>query len=161
MGLSRFPAVMDAAVEAVLQTAEAMRYVRDAQGDLLWSSLDDIQTGLRRAKVTTYATFAEAAKQPASAEAHMASLGGPPTIAAYQAKAAGVEQAAAAWNAWLAAYLVTLPPSALIAVVIHTNDGIETKHIERRAFIPGALAAPLRASAELAALIEAFEEVGA
>lgn len=161
MGLSRFPAVMDAAVEAVLQTAEAMRYVRDAQGDLMWSSLDDIQTGLRRAKLTTYATFAEAAKQPISAEAHMASLGGPASIADYQAKAVGVEMAAAAWNAWLAGYLVTLPPSALISVVIHAGDGIETKHIERPAFIPGDLAAPLRASAELAALIEAFEEVGA
>ncbi|WP_395541526.1 hypothetical protein, partial [Neotabrizicola sp. sgz301269] len=155
MGLSRFPAVMDAAVAAVLQTAEAMRYVRDAQGDLMWSSLDDIQTGLRRAKQTTYATFAEAAKQPVAAEAHMASLGGPETIADYQVKAAGVEQAAAVWNAWLAGYLVTLPPSVLIGMVVYSTDGIETKHIERPAFIPGALAAPLRASAELAALIAA------
>lgn len=161
MGLSRFPAVMDAAVAAVLQTAEAMRYVRDAQGDLMWSALDDIQTGLRRSKISTYATFAEAAKQPQAAEAHMASLGGPESIAEYQVKAAGVEQAAAAWNAWLAGYLVTLPPSALIGMVVYSTDDIETKHIERPAFIPGALAAPLRASAELAALITAFEEVGA
>lgn len=95
MGLSRFPAVMDAAVEAVLTTTEALRYVRDARGDLLWSSLDAVQDGLRRAKLTTYATFDEAEKQPQAAEAHMASLGGPATIAAYKAKAIAVEMAAA------------------------------------------------------------------
>lgn len=161
MALSRFPAVMDAAVAAVLQTAEAMRHVRDAQGDLMWSSLDDIQTGLRRSKATTYATFAEAAKQPQAAEAHMASLGGPATIADYQSKAMVVEQAATAWNAWLSGFLGSLPSSALISVVVYSTDGIETKHIERPSYIPGALAAPLRASAELAALIDAFEEVGA
>lgn len=161
MALSRFPAMMDAAVEAVLQTAEAMRYVRDARGDLLWSSLDAVQDGLRRAKVTTYATFAEAAKQPAAAEAHMASLGGPATIAAYQAKAVAVEVAAAAWNAWLAGYLATLPTGSLIGMVTNGADGIETRHIEWAAFIPGDLAAPLRASAQLAALIAAFEAVGA
>ncbi len=161
MGLSRFPAVMDAAVEAVLQTAEAMRYVRDARGDLLWASLDAVQDGLRRSKVTTYATFAEAAKQPQSAEAHMASLGGPSTIAAYQAKAVVVEAAAAAWNAWLAGYLATLPTGSLVGMVIRSQDGIDTKHIEWATFIPGDLAAPLRASAQLAALITAFEAVGA
>jgi hypothetical protein len=161
MALSRFPAAMDAAIEAVRQTGDALRYVRDAQGDLMWSSLDDIQTGLRRSKATTYATFAEAAKQPQAAEAHMASLGGPATIADYQAKAIVVEQAAAAWNSWLAAYLVTLPSSVLIGMVVYSTDGIETKHIERPAFIPASSAAPLRASAELAALIDAFEEVGA
>lgn len=161
MALSRFPAVMDAAIYAVLQTAEAMRYVRDARGDLMWSSLDAVQDGLRRAKVTTYATFAEAAKQPAAAEAHMASLGGPATIAAYQAKAVAVETEAAAWNAWLAGYLATLPTGSLIGMVTNGADGIETRHIEWAAFIPGDLAAPLRASAQLAALITAFEAVGA
>lgn len=161
MGLSRFPAAMDAAIDAVRQTGDALRYVRDAQGDLMWSSLDDIQNGLRRAKVTTYATFAEAAKQPLAAEAHMTSLGGPETIADYQAKALVVEQAAAGWNAWLAGFLGSLPSSALISIVIHAHDGIETKHIEQPPFIAATLAAPLRASAELAALIAAFEAVGA
>lgn len=161
MGLSRFPAVMSDAVEAVLTTAEAMRYVRDARGDLLWSSLDDIQDGLRRAKLTTYATFAEAAKQPAAAEAHMASVGGPATIAAYQAKAMAVEVAAAGWNAWLAGYLATLPTGSLIGIVVDARDGVETERIEWAAFIAGDLAAPLRASAQLAALIGAFEAVGA
>lgn len=160
MGLSRFPAVMDAAVEAVLTTTEALRYVRDARGDLLWPSLDAVQDGLRRAKLTTYATFAEAAKQPAAAEAHMASLGGPATIAAYKAKAVAVEMAAAAWNAWLSGYLATLPTGVLIGLAVNSADGIETKHIEWASFIPGDLAAPLRASAQLAALITAFEAVG-
>ena len=161
MGLSRFPIVMDAAVVAVRETAEALRYVRDARGDLMWSSLDAIQDGLRRAKLTTAATFAEAAKQPAAAEAHMASIGGPKSIAAYHAKAVAVEMAAAAWNGWLTGYLATLPNSALISVVVMSYDGIETKHIERPAFIPGDLAEPLRAAGQLVALIEAFEAVGA
>lgn len=161
MGLSRFPTVMQGAVDSILQTADALRYVRDAQGDLPWHYLDSIQNGLRASKVATYATFAEAAKQPQAAESYMASMGGPKTIADYQAKAYGVEVAAAAWNRMLAEFVAALPHSALISVVVQSYDGIETKHLERPGFIATAEAAPLRASPELAALVAAFEAVGA
>ena len=161
MGLSRFPAVMDAAVEAVLKTADAMRHVRDARGDLLWSALDAMQDGLRQSKATTYATFVDATKQPESAEAHLKSLGGPATLADYQDKAVAVELAAASWNHWLQSYLGTLPATTLIGLVVRSDNGVETKHIERGYFIPAELAAPLRACPQLAALINAFEAVGA
>lgn len=161
MGLSRFPSVMQTAVEAILQTADALRFVRDTQGDLPWVYLDAVQNGLRASKVGTYAVLAEAAKQPQSAEAYMASLGGPETLAEFQAKAVQVEIAAAAWNAFLAGFIETLPHSALIAIVVQSYDDIRTKHIEHPGYIPAAEAVAVRTSSTLTDLIAAFEAVGA
>lgn len=159
--LSRFPSVMQSAVDAVISTAEALRYLKTTSGDLPWHVLDRVQDGLRTAKVTTYATFAEATRQPEAAEAYMASMGGPQTLADYQAKAAQIEVAAAAWNAYLAGWVATLPHEELIGVVIVNQGGVETKHVERPAFVPGDIAEPLRESQELADLLIAFESVGA
>lgn len=159
--LSRFPTVMQSAVEAVIKTADALRYVRNTSGDLTWRSIDAIQEGLRESKITTYATFAEAAKQPASSEAYMASMGGPQTLTDYQAKAAGIEIAAHNWNAFLRTWVASIPHEMLIGVVTASVNGIETKHIERPAFVGAEHAMSLRASPELQALIEAFEAVGA
>lgn len=161
MGLSRFPTVMAGAADAVIATAAALRRVRDSAGDLPFRDLDAIQDGLRAAKVSTFAAFAEAAKQPAAAEAFMANMGGPPSLAAYRAAAGAIEVAAAGWNAFLAAWLSGLPRESLIAIVVRSYDGIETKHVERPAFVAAEVAAPLRASAQLAALVAAFESVGA
>ncbi|MBL4929342.1 hypothetical protein [Fuscibacter oryzae] len=152
---------MQQAVDAILQTAESLRFVRDTQGDLPWMYLDAVQNGLRASKVATYAVFAEAPKQLAFAEQHMASIGGPASIAEYQAKAVQVEIAASAWNAFLTGFVEGLPHTALIAIVVQSYDNIQTKHIERPGFIAAAEAAALRAAPELAALIAAFEAVGA
>ena len=159
--LSQFPTAMPAAVTAVLRAAAALRYLRDTAGDMTFRSLDEAQDGLREAKATTFVALAEGGKAPAAAEAFMAGLGGPATLADYTAAAADIEAKAAAWNALLASTLAGLPVEAVIGLVTITTGGIDTKHIERRHFIPAELAAPLRASAELAALITAFEAVGA
>lgn len=159
--LSRFPNVMQSAVEAVLQTADALRHVKNSSGDLTWYALESIQNGLRQSKVTTYATFEEAAKQPANAEAYMAAMGGPQTLADYQEKAMKIEIAAAAWNSYLSRWLEGIPHEMLIGMITINANGISTRHIERPAFIGEVYAQQLRASPELGALVSAFEAVGA
>lgn len=161
MALSRFSSVMPAAVEAVLSVTQALRYVRDTSGDLTLRSLDDVQNGLQVAKATTFAALSEGAIAPAAAEAFMAGLGGPATLAAYQAAAMDIEGKASAWNGLLAGVLTGLSGPDLIALVTRDVGGIETRHIEYVAFIPAATAGQLRTSQELAELIAAFEAVGA
>lgn len=161
MALSQFPSVMPAAVSAVLRAASALRYVRDTSGDLPFRSLNDVQDALREAKTTTFAALSEGAKAPIAAEAFMAGLGGPSSLADYQASAMNIEAKASAWNALMASTIHSLPVDAVIGMVTLAMDGIETKHIEYRSFIPATYAEPIRSSQQLADLIAAFEAVGA
>lgn len=158
MALSRFPTVMPQNVEAVLRAASAIRHVRLATGDLLFRDLDAVQAGLEQAKITFVAALTEAQKAPEAAQAFMASVNGPVTLAQYQQGAVTIETAAAAWNARLAATLASLTSADLITLV--TRPDSQTKHIERSAFIPAVVADPLRQSAELGALLASFEAVG-
>lgn len=161
MPLSQFPTAMPAAVTAVLSVAAALRHIRDASGDLTLHAINAAQDGLRHAKATTLGALSEGAKAPEAAEAFMAGLGGPATLAEYNAAAVEIEAKAAAWNARVAACLASLPVDAVIGMVVVDRDGIITRHIEHKSFIPADYADPLRHSDELAALIAAFEAVGA
>ncbi|RAP39424.1 hypothetical protein BYZ73_20640 [Rhodovulum viride] len=161
MALSQFPTVMPQAVSAILGAATALRYLRETSGDLTWYSVEAVQTALRSAKASTLAAIAEAQKAPAAAEAFMAGIGGPTALPDLIALADEIEAAASAWNDALTAWVSGLPASDLIRVVTIATDGILTRHIERPAFVPAARAAALRARPELAALIGAFDAVGA
>ncbi|AVO36589.1 hypothetical protein [Pukyongiella litopenaei] len=159
--LSQFPRVMDRCVRAVIVAAEALRRVRDGTGDLSIRDLHAIQQGLRSSKYQTYQVLTEAAKAVPAAEAYMASVNGPATIAAFQAQAVVLETAAAAWNARLDAMIATLTGPEVIGLVVRNFDGVQTKDLTFASVIPETKAAPLRASTELAALIAEFEVVGA
>lgn len=161
MGLSRFSSVMTRAVEAVLATAAALRYVRDTQGDLPWWALDRVQDGLAEAKVSCIEALVEGQRQPASSETFMASLGGPATLGDFQSKIAACEAAAAAWNASLGQLLASLTATEVIALVRRGQGNMGTSHIERVSYLAQDRADTLRQSAQLAALIAAFEAVGA
>ena len=116
---------------------------------------------MREAKATTLNALSEGAKAPEAAELFMAGLGGPATLAEYHAAAVDIESKAAAWNARVAICLAGLPVNAVIGMVVVDRDGIITRHIEHKSFIPAEHADPLRKSDELASLIAAFEAVGA
>lgn len=161
MTLSRFSSVMPRAVEAVLTTATALRHVRDTQGDLPWWALDRVQDGLAQSKASCVEALIEGQRQPATSEAFMASLGGPPTLADFQAKIAACEVAAVAWNKALAVLLASLDATEVIALVRRGEGSMGSSHIERVAFLAQSRADVLRQSDEMAALIAAFEAVGA
>lgn len=161
MALSRFPKAFDDAADAVLQLADAARYVRDTSGDLRFEAIDRIQMNLRKANVAAGAAMVEAAKAPADAETFMQSMGGPQTLAAFQATAVDLEAKAAAWNATLSAWLNGLSASNFAQLGIRDQNGVQTKHIMAVNMCDEAAAAPLRTSQELADLITVLESVGA
>jgi hypothetical protein len=162
MALSTFPTDMSAAAGAVLASAEKFRAIQSQGGDLTWRLLEDAQNSLRSAKLTTIKALTEGMKAPQASEAFMAGMGGPVTLVEFQQALGAVEIAASAWNDNLVTFLAGLSASDLIGM--QSQDAgfpTETRHIVRPAFIPGATAAPLRQSRELANLIAAFETVGA
>lgn len=161
MPLSRFPSVMPRAAEAVLSAAAALRYVRDSGGDLPWHALHRVQDGLAQAKAACLEALAEGQKQPASADAFMAAMGGPATLTDFAARMAEVEAAASAWNGTLSALLADLSAAEVVALIRRGEGMAATRHIEFVPYLTGARADALRQSQALAALIAAFEAVGA
>lgn len=157
MALSTFATAFDRAAADLITLTQAAVYVRDSSGDLTYLALDHLQNGLRAAKVSALAALVESQKQPVAAEAQMAAVGGPANIAAYQAALADIEVKAAAWNAALSSALVTIPAADLVGVAIYAQDGIETKHIQFKHFIPAAIADPLRQTQALTDLASALE----
>lgn len=161
MGLSQFPAAMDRLIGAVRATRTALQDVRDATGALSFRDLGRVQAGLRASKIAGIAVVTEGAASPAAAEAHMASLGGPATMAEFQATMADVEAKAATWNVALEAALAGLSNAELITLAFDTRNGVSTRAIEFKQEIPALKAAPLRQSAEIADLLDAFDAAGA
>lgn len=164
MSIWAFTGPMDRAAVAVERALAVLRHIHTARGDLPYRDLDMAQEALREAKVASLAilTRAATATNVAAAEAHMASLGGPATMAEFTARVTVIEGKSASWNTALAACLAGLGSAGLPVMVTRTVDGISTQHIERPHAIPGVLADPLRTSTELAELAAAFfEAVGA
>ncbi|MBL3569931.1 hypothetical protein BV509_01100 [Rhodovulum sulfidophilum] len=161
MALSRFPAVMPRAAEAVIAAADALRYIRDTSGDLRLREIDGAIEALRTAKLACLAALAEGQKQPAAAEAFMASLGGPETLADFGAALVQIDAAATAWNDSWAAWLGTLAVSDLIQPATMIREGVDTRYIARIEAVSDATAAPLRQAQALDDLIAALEATGA
>lgn len=159
--LAIFPAALTECAASVLALAAALRHVAGARGDLVWSDVDAVQNGLRRAKIATIQALAEAAKRPADAEAYMRSMGGPESLAAFQAAAAEIEARAAQWNRRLAEALAGLTADEAVRMVTHDAGGITTRHVQHVHYLPARLAEPLRGSTELAELIAAIAAFGA
>lgn len=162
MPLTTFPADMNAAVTAVLYSANAFRAIMTQSGDLTWRMLEDAQNSLHTSKTACITAIASASLATTAAEAYMASINGPESIAAFQTSMAAVETAASAWNTALYAFLISLPSTELIGLYTR-NTGLpnETKYIGRPAFIPAEYANALRALPALSGLVAAFEAVGA
>ncbi|WP_444452049.1 hypothetical protein ACTTAI_13405 [Rhodobacter capsulatus] len=161
MALSQFPVVMPRAVSAIVAAAASLRYLRDTSGDLTWIALEMAQDSLRPAYEASIEALAEGAKAPEASEAFMSSLGGPATLDAFGDALQGFVVATDAWRVYLAGYLSGLPQSCLVGLVYRPLGQSGTWHIERPGYIPAEHAAALRGAPELAALIVAFEAVGA
>ncbi|GAA0309167.1 hypothetical protein [Rhodovulum strictum] len=161
MTLSKFPAVMPQAAAAVIEAAEALRYIQSSTGDLRLRDIDRANDAMRAAKSLCLSALAEGQKQPAASAAFMASIGGPSSLAVFAGHLAQIDAAATAWNDAWSAWLDTLEVSELIQPATLDRDGIETRYIARTEVIGDAKAAPLRGSQALADLVAALAAVGA
>ena len=161
MPLSQFPAAMNAAVPAILAASESLRYIRDTTGDLTWRSINAMQSDFRTAKTACLLAIAEANKSPASAQNYLANMGGPATLVLFNDGLSNIQQASNALFQAFGVWLDGLPNAEIRSVVNVTVNGVTTPQVVDAAFVSAASAAPLRTAPQLAALIVAFEGIGA
>jgi hypothetical protein len=158
MALSRFAIALPRAADAFQNAADALRYIRDTQGDLPWQFLESAQTKLAVARVTGADALAEANRQPVGAEAFLASIGGPAALAEFSTLLTTIGTRMNQWNSGVTSLIALLNGPELIALV-RRADG--ATYFERVGFLTAARADVLRGSNQLANLIAAFEAVGA
>lgn len=162
MPLSTFPTDMSAAASSVIQAADFLRRLRDGAGVLNWGDITNCQRLLHRAKTTSVAAMTEGYKAREAAEAYMRSINGPETLETFGSQLMAVEAAAAGWSQLLRDTVTALPGSAFMEIgSVDTGLPTETAMPFRNDSLPAATAISLRQSAELAALIAAFESAGA
>ena len=161
MALSQFPAALNASVPAVIKAADSFRYLRDTTGDMTWRTLNVGLSNLRDARATATLALSEANKSPVGAEAYLADLGGPQTLAAFQSGLVNISQKANAFSAVLALWVEGLPVSEIRTIQTVSLNGISSAQIVDTAFVSSANMGTLRTSVELQELITAFEAIGA
>lgn len=159
MAVSLFRPAFDDLGAALRDLMPLLAAIQAGAGDLPLIQVREVQTLLLRAKAAAARASAEAQGAPVVAEAYMADMGGPATLAAFQAGMTATENAAAIWNAALAAILDALP--GMLRLVTVARDGVTAKALEYASSIPAAQADPLRQGPELAGLIAALETAGA
>lgn len=157
MALSTFATAFDRASTDLIALTQAASFIRNSSGDLTYMALDHMQNCLRSAKISAIAALGEAQKRPNAAEAQMTAVGGPETIVDFQTALSNIEMKAANWNTTLADALATILNADLIGMVVYDQDGVATKHIQFKHFIPAEVADPLRQSQALADLASALQ----
>lgn len=160
MSISRFPSALSSLADAVGTVASTLRGIQSASGDLEIIQLDLCAQQMRAAKVAAIRLLSEAQKARAAAvEQQMSDMGGPATLADLQQGLSQINSALTAWDDRQASAFLAMGPGWQMVTV--TRDGVSTRHLEPIRFISAAVADPLRQSSELAALIAAFEAIGA
>lgn len=152
---------MSEAVEAVVTCATVLRHIATTTGDLPLFDLNAAQNGLAEAKIKTVRVMQEGVKARAAATAFMRNVNGPATLEDFQAAIMDIEAKAAAWNGRLATALADMTGPECLWLGTRGQGQMSTRHVVQTHFIPARVANPLRQSAELAALVAAFTELGA
>jgi len=163
MPIPRFYATFDAAVRAMQDAADKLRYLAGSTGAMNASTIfADIPNALAEAKATAVAALTECSKNPVAATEALASFpGAPQSVASFLAAVTAVEAAATAWNADVAVWLAGLSIADLVALQgVDRGAGPVAQFVWATSFTEEKVA-PLRQSDGLAALIEAFEAAGA
>ena len=161
MALSQFPAALNASVPAVIKAADSFRYLRDTTGDMTWRTINTGLETLRNARETSTLALSEANKSPVGAEAYLATLGGPQTLAAFQSGLVNINQKATAFTDSLALWVDGLPVSQIRSVGAVSYNGVSSVQVIDTPFVSAAYIGTLRTSVELQELIAAFEAIGA
>lgn len=163
MAIPRFDAAFDAAVNAMQQAADLLRYFAGSTGDIQSSVITArIPQALAQAKATAVTALNECGKNPVAAtDALTRYPGAPQTVPTFYAAVTAVETAAQAWNADLAEWLSGLAVADLVSIRgVDLGFGPVAQFVWSDGF-PDAKIAALRASPGLASLVAAFEAAGA
>lgn len=163
MPITPFPTLFAQAATAVQAAADALRYLKNTTGDLPIYNLFNVWQTMQTANGITTALMTSAALDPTSATAALPSFGGAPsTITALQTGFQNIQTAAQAFNAAAAAWITAnLTAADLLAMQPSTVGGVTSQVMNWTDHIVAAKIGPLRADPTLAALIAAFEAIGA
>jgi len=161
MALSSFPRAVDDLVSQLAAVANQARDIRDGTGDLRWSAVENFMLRMGSLRASYAAAKSEALKQVAAAQAYIADLGGPATLAEFDTLMAEVDTRIGAFGAAVDTFVAGRGADEFAQVVELNVSGQATKVLQRRDIMPAATATQLRGTAVLADLITALEALGA
>jgi hypothetical protein len=163
MPIITFPARFTKASSDEQHAADQARYLSTTTGDIQVYQLFAVWEMMVRANVSTTAALTQAASNTTAANASLSQFtGAPQTVTDLQSglqnllTAAGNFKAAA--TSWITANLTA---SDLLAFSTSTVNGVSSDVLTFTTFIPSAKIAPLRSDPTLAALVSAFDAIGA
>jgi hypothetical protein len=163
MPITPFPTLFAQAATAVQAAADALRYLKASSGDLQVYNLFNVWQAMQAANGITIALMTSAAADPTAAMAALPSFGGAPaTVADLQAGFQNIQAAAQAFNVAAAAWIIAnLSATDLLSIQPSTVNGVSSQVMTWTDHIPAGKIDVLRADPSLAALISAFEAIGA
>lgn len=149
-------------LRAIVEMHEKTTTIRDQAGDLTYRLINDIQRADVNLRVAMTGLSADAQATPAKVLSYLKERGlnatGLPQV---NTKVVTLNAALASWRGVMASTVNSLSASDLIEIRTTNVDGEVLREVQQRNAIPGASAASLRTSQELADVIAALEDLGA
>jgi len=161
MPLSTFPRAVDDAIAQMVLVANVARGLSDGTGPIRWSEIENLMLRAGGMLAAYDNAKAEAQKSLAAAQAYIADMGGPATLAEFNTAMVEVETRVDAFASAVETFIGTKTSDEFAQVVNLNVGGRNARILQRRDIMPDATATQLRGTAVLANLITALEAVGA
>lgn len=163
MPIISFSALFAQASADVQAAADQVRYLSSTTGDIQIYQLLAVWESMARANVSTTEALTEAAVNVTAANAALPQFtGAPQTVADLQAGLTNIKAAAAAFKTAAEGWIsVNLSAADLLLFSSWVTNGVSSDVLGFATFIPSAKIAPLREDPSLAALVAAFDAIGA
>jgi len=161
MALSKFPAAFNAVTESILRAADEARAIRDGSGDLRWSSIVNLIRTLGQLEANYEVAKVEGQKQLTAAQAYIAELGGPATLAQFNTLMSNVSTRKQNMLNGFDTILGNLSGNDFYVQKTLNLGGHSITLMEQQDFIPTTTSNTIRASALIANLITDLEALGA
>jgi len=149
-------------LRAVVEMHEKAVAIRDQSGDLTYRLINDIQRADVEMRVGIAGLTTDAQAVPAKTLAYLTDRGVvATTLGEINTKVQALNTALTAWRQAIGTLMNSLSAQDLYVITSLNYQGETLREVQLRTAIPGASAAPLRASQELADVITALEALGA
>jgi len=149
-------------LRALVEMHEKAVAIRDQSGDLTYRLINDIQRADAQMRVGIAGLTADAQAVPAKTLAYLTDRGvDATTLGQVNTKVQALNTALAAWRTLVRNTVLALTGSDLIELRETNMQSEILREVVQKNAIPGASAASLRSSTELAAVITALEALGA
>jgi hypothetical protein len=149
-------------LRALVEMHEKAVTIRDQSGDLTYRMINDIQRADAQMRVGIAGLTVDAQAIPAKVLSYLTERGvDAATLGQVNTKVQALNTALAAWRRLVGQTVVGLSGRDLVELRETNTQGEILREVQQKNAIPGAAAASLRSSTELAAVITALEALGA